>query len=425
VIAVAVYPRWSYDRGILRGVADFAASRARLRHALLPEPPGEFAGILRSSSAFGIVGVIGAEGPVLDLAVALGLPCVCVTNVARRYPAPQGDQRRRGDRPADRPAPARAGSPAARLRRLPRLDALRPRAVVGFRAAAAEAGVECHRFAAAPTVTPSLVPGSRRLDRYLEDFARRGGGGPAAAMAGTDHLGVELIAAARRVGLRVPEDLAVAGVDDNDVVFESCVPPLTSLAQHTHRIGLTAATLLSRLVAGDRSVPPLTVVEPGELAVRRSSDHLVVRDPLVAAALREVRDPAVAALKVEALAARLGVSRKTLDARFAGVVGRTPAAEVRRLQVERARRLLLTTDLPMGAVAEAAGFSSAQQLSESFRRETGADADRLPATEPRRRQRSADAVTAAIAVGAMRADAPAAETGGPLSPPATIALVPA
>ncbi|HEV7298276.1 MAG TPA: substrate-binding domain-containing protein [Tepidisphaeraceae bacterium] len=383
MIAVAVYPRWSYDRGILRGIAEFTAGPARFRHVVLPEPADDSAGILRNSAAFSIAGVIGAEGPVLDLAISLGLPCVCVTGVARQFPAPRvlSDD-------------VRIGREIARhlldqgYRRLGFLDYRRftwfgRQRWHGFRAAAVAAGVECHRFAATPTLSPSFAPDSRRLDRYLDAFIRRGGGGPAAVMASTDHLGVEAIAAAARVGLRVPEDLAVVGVDDNDVVFESCVPALTSLGQHTDRIGYTAATLLSRLIAGDGPVPQLTLVEPGELIVRRSSDHMVISDRLVAAALQQVRDPETVIIKVETIAARLGVSRKTLDERFKAVIGRTPAAEVRRLQVERARRLLLTSDLSIGDVAAAAGFSSAQQLSETFHRETG-----LTPTDCRRRSRA-------------------------------------
>jgi LacI family transcriptional regulator len=385
MMAVAVYPRWSYDRGILRGIAEFTAGPAPFRHVVLPELPDDCVRILRNSAAFSIAGVIGAEGPVLDLAVSLGLPCVCVTGVDRQFPAPRvlSDD-------------VRIGREIARhlleqgYRRLGFLDYRRftwfgRQRWHGFRAAAAAAGIECHRFASTPMPTPSLDPGSRRIDRYILALAGRGGGGPVAVMASTDHLGVDLIAAAHRVGLRVPEDLAVVGVDDNDVVFESCVPALTSLGQHTDRIGYTAATLLSRLIAGDGPVPPLTLVEPGELVVRRSSDHMVIGDRLVAAALQQVRDPETVGIKVETIAARLGVSRKTLDERFKAVIGRTPAAEVRRLQVERARRLLLTTDLPIGEVAEAAGFSSAQQLSETFHRETG-----LTPTDCRRRNRASN-----------------------------------
>jgi LacI family transcriptional regulator len=117
--------------------------------------------------------------------------------------------------------------------------------------------------------------------------------------------------------------------------------------------------------------PCRLLVEPLHLVTRRSTDISALEDPVVARALHFIHDHAGQRIGVGDVVKQLLVSRRALEMRFKKVVGRTLLEELRRVRLERARRLLLETDLPLPQVAQAAGYSSASYLTEVFRQELG------------------------------------------------------
>ena len=93
--------------------------------------------------------------------------------------------------------------------------------------------------------------------------------------------------------------------------------------------------------------------------------------PLSHQAMNYVRSHLTTQLDGELVASKLGVSRKTLCTRFKNETGETFAAYVRRLRVERARRLLDTTDYEIAQIAYQTGFSSQSHLQTVFKQMTG------------------------------------------------------
>jgi LacI family transcriptional regulator len=169
----------------------------------------------------------------------------------------------------------------------------------------------------------------------------------------------------------VPDDVAVVGVDNDDVFIDLTDPPLSSVALQTDRLGYAAGELLARLLDGHKAPQHPVLVPPGELLVRRSSDTMAIDDPVVADALRFIRQHLSEQVGVKQLLAAVPVSRSSLDARFLRALGRTAAEEIRRARIAQAKHLLSASDLPISEVAGYAGFSCARRLSEVFHRETG------------------------------------------------------
>ncbi|MFP4053925.1 MAG: substrate-binding domain-containing protein [Phycisphaerae bacterium] len=172
-------------------------------------------------------------------------------------------------------------------------------------------------------------------------------------------------------GLTVPEEVAILGVDDDEVTCRLVRPSLSSIHTHTRRIGYTAARLLDDLLAGQ--APPSEPIEVGPLSVseRLSSDAYAVSDPLLADALRWIRQNVRENLKVEDVLDEFGVSRRTLELKFHKELGRTPLEEIRRSRIERAKTVLAETAWPMPRVAELAGFLDAKGFGTIFRRYVG------------------------------------------------------
>jgi LacI family transcriptional regulator len=183
--------------------------------------------------------------------------------------------------------------------------------------------------------------------------------------------GFELLEACRHEGLRVPHEVAVLGVDNDEVICELATPPLSAIRTANERIGFEAAALLARLLAGRRPPRRPVLVPPGEVVVRQSTDVLAVQDPALEKALRFIRDQLHRSLGVAELARAAAVSRRVLERKFRAVVGQSPLREIHRLRLDRAARLLAETALPVAEIAERCGFTTLQMLESTFRRERG------------------------------------------------------
>ena len=186
-----------------------------------------------------------------------------------------------------------------------------------------------------------------------------------------DDRGLQLLDACRRAEVVVPDQVAVIGVDNDELICNLAYPPLTSIVQGTEEIGHCAAELLDRLM--NRRVRKAThlLVDPVGIITRESTDLVATEDVVASTALAFIRQHACEGIQVADVAQAADVSRSTLDARFRRVVGRTVHEEIQRIQISAAQQLLATTNLPVEEVAQRAGFSSAQYMNAVFQRLLG------------------------------------------------------
>jgi LacI family transcriptional regulator len=191
---------------------------------------------------------------------------------------------------------------------------------------------------------------------------------PVGVMACNDTCGTELLQVCTTHRLRVPDEVAVVGVDNDEMLCELSDPPLSSVALDVEKAGYEAAQLLDRLMGGLAGAGQMVLVEPTHVAARRSSDVIAQEDPLVARAMRFMREHARNALSVSDVAEDIGVSRRTLERRFIRAVRRTVLEEIMRSHLTRAKQLLLETDLPCYQIATQSGFGSLKTFHRCFSR---------------------------------------------------------
>lgn len=189
---------------------------------------------------------------------------------------------------------------------------------------------------------------------------------PLAVLAGNDAQGREIVEACGDEGIRVPDEVAVLGVDNDDLDCELSHPPLSSIAIPWQRLGFEAAELLHRQMNGETvetrvyTVPPIGVIE------RQSTDTIAISDPEVVAAVRFIRENGRHQISVDDVLRQVPASRRSLEKRFRAMLGRSPLEEIRRVHIELAKQLLAKTDMSMPDVAANSGFGSAAWLSRSF-----------------------------------------------------------
>ena len=187
----------------------------------------------------------------------------------------------------------------------------------------------------------------------------------------TDVWGRTVARYAREAGLRVPQDLALVGADNDVLECELISPPLSSVMIPWQEVGANAATLV-RLALTNQSIAARRVlVAPIAVTARRSSDILAVDDSLVANAIAWIRDHADRRLTIATVARAVGGGRQRLERRFRRALDRTVQDEIRRAHVESAKHWLATTSACMNEIARRSGFTSASLLNTAFQRETG------------------------------------------------------
>jgi LacI family transcriptional regulator len=189
---------------------------------------------------------------------------------------------------------------------------------------------------------------------------------PLGVLAGNDDRGRKVLLACQAAGLQVPEDVAVIGVDNDELLCEVCDPPLSSVAMELEAAGYAAAELLDAMMAGRVTGQQEIVVKPTAVVTRRSSDVLAQRDRMVAGALQFIRDNAARPIGVSDVIGLTDLARTSVERRFRQATGRSILEEITRRRLERARRLLAETDLPMQRVAAIAGFSQLRAMNRAF-----------------------------------------------------------
>lgn len=194
---------------------------------------------------------------------------------------------------------------------------------------------------------------------------------PIGLLACNDDRGREVLEACRLGELHVPEEVAVLGVDNDEVFCGLADPPLSSVALNAEAAGFRAAGVLDEMMQG-RNVPPRRIdVEALKVVVRRSTDSNVVGDRDVSAALQFIHGSHVDQISVDEVAEQVAISRRTLEKRFRKVIGRSILEEIQLTRLQHAKSLLLETTYPVSRVAALSGFSTTAYFVQFFKKRVG------------------------------------------------------
>lgn len=365
-VALIVETAKQYDRGLLRGVGRYLKGHGPWSVYLEERGPGDAApSWLKSWRGDGIIARI-RDVAMAEALVATGAPVVELRRqvVGFDLPAVHCDDEAISDLAVGHFRERGFGHFAYCGRPGERWSDLREAA---FRRRLGDDGHGCHAYA--PPRRARAAGWEREQDdvaHWLATLPR-----PVAVLACNDVRGLQVLDACRRIGLSVPESVAVLGVDNDVVLGELSDPPLSSIDQDLERIGYEAAALLDRLMAGEPSPSEPILVEPLGVVARLSTDSVAIGDPAVATALRLIRQHACDGRGIDHLADRTGLSRRVLQRRFKALTGRTLQEEILNTQVARVCQMLAETDLKLESIAARSGFHYVGYMCSFFKRHTG------------------------------------------------------
>lgn len=193
---------------------------------------------------------------------------------------------------------------------------------------------------------------------------------PIGIMACIDLRALQVMSAAHMAGLLVPEELALLGANNDATRCDLSYPSLSSVSPNPFQSGYLAAELLDRMMRGEKLRDIDLRIDPLGVVTRQSTDLLAIDDASMAAALAFIRENACKGIGVDDVVKRASASRSLLEKKFRQHLGRSPHAEIRRVQVAKIKQLLFETDFPLKKIAELTGFEHVEYMCVLFKRST-------------------------------------------------------
>lgn len=194
---------------------------------------------------------------------------------------------------------------------------------------------------------------------------------PCALFAANDAVAWNAVLAAEDIGIRIPGDMALLGVDNVEYICNNAKPTISSIAIDFAYGGQMAAELLDDLIAGRVKAPTERRFRPLTVVSRESTRSAPARGPDIAKAISLITERACEGLRAGEVAKVLGVSRRQSERRFRAATGKTILEAINAVRIAKAKRLLRGRTTDISAIADLCGWSSPDYLRKVFRRETG------------------------------------------------------
>jgi len=230
-----------------------------------------------------------------------------------------------------------------------------------------EAGLKTYNFLQSKNVkNQNWEIEQRHVIRWVKDLPK-----PVGIFACNDDRGQNILEVCKLIGLKVPEDIAVIGVDNDPIICDTGDPPLTSIALNVESAGFEAARLLDQLIHKRKIVRREIIVTPSHIVQRQSSDILAVDDAEVATAIHYIRANAKRKILVRDVVETVSVSRRTLEKRFRKTIHRSIYNEIQQVRIEWISKLLIETDLPISQITSLFDFTDGEHITRYFKKEKG------------------------------------------------------
>ena len=215
--------------------------------------------------------------------------------------------------------------------------------------------------------TPKKVRSQRKektiLVDWLESLPK-----PIGLLACNDDRAMEVIETCKIASIRVPDEIAVLGVDNDLMVCNLCYPPISSINIDYEHAGYEAAELMDNFIAGEKMNSQNIMAPSSYVVTRQSTDIFAINDTNVAEALRFIQQHSFEPIQVHEVVGATALSRRYLHQKFRQTLGRSIHEEITRVRVEKICQLLIETNLNISQIAFKMGFMDDHHLARYFQK---------------------------------------------------------
>jgi LacI family transcriptional regulator len=216
-------------------------------------------------------------------------------------------------------------------------------------------------------INTTLKTGQQKLIDWLVQLPK-----PVAILASTDIFACHLINVAKEIGLNVPDEIAILGVNNDNAICNICDPPLSSIAFNFKKAGYDAAKFLDKMISGYEKMEGQCIeIQPTHVESRGSTDIYAIDDSSIVQAMKYIRQNGHTPLQVGAIAKHVYMSKRLLQMKFHDVIGKSVHDEIIQAHFEVAKTLLIETNLPVDEIAARSGFHYTSNMRRAFQKFTG------------------------------------------------------
>jgi LacI family transcriptional regulator len=205
-----------------------------------------------------------------------------------------------------------------------------------------------------------------RLTPWLSGLPR-----PCGLLAANDTTADVVLRVLRGLRIKVPEDIAVVGIDNDPLICENTTPTLTSVAPDFESSGYIAAEMLDAKMAGRCAGDEIRTFGALHVVRRGSTRILKRRDDAIKKALEFIREGVAEGMSPRDVVRQIGGSRRQAEYRFREFVGTSIGEEINNVRLEMAKKLLADSSVPIGSVAARCGYGDDSSLRRAFKSATG------------------------------------------------------
>ncbi len=203
------------------------------------------------------------------------------------------------------------------------------------------------------------------LAEWLESLPK-----PIALLACNDIKGSKIIEACKLAKIKIPQEIAILGVNNDDMICEITSPPLSSISLDIMNAGYEAGKTLDRMVKKrnvENDNPQKILISPKAIITRTSTDIFAISDPIIASSLHYISENVKNVIQVNDVAKYSGTNRRNLERRFKRILGRSVYEEIKRSKIEAITKILLETNLSISEIAFNMGFNDDHHISRYFK----------------------------------------------------------
>lgn len=204
------------------------------------------------------------------------------------------------------------------------------------------------------------------LSRWLKSLPK-----PIGLMTCDDNQGQHITEVCRQLGIRIPEEVAVLGVDNDEMICDLSDPPLSSIALDAEKGGYDAAKLLDHMIKHGTSKYYDIIVKPVQVITRHSTDIYATNDDHIASSLKYIHQNIDKNLHVDEVVKQVPLSRRALEKRFLEITGYPIYKYIFNLRIEKFTQKLLDTDMSVFEIALDMGLTDSKNIARQFRQAKG------------------------------------------------------
>ena len=227
-------------------------------------------------------------------------------------------------------------------------------------------GFDCHAFTPSSQATSLDGPAVLEVVEWIRTLKY-----PAGLLVANDFLARQILTACYQAEIEVPEDVAVLGVDNDEMLCSIAFPPLSSIEPDFEEAGYRAAELMDQMLKEKLSGTATALCGIKRIVSRSSTTSASPAGKLVQKATAFIQANACSGITAEDVATHLKVSRRLLDLRFRELQKTSVLSAIRENRINTAKKLLEDTDLPISSISEKCGYDNGNYMSALFKEETG------------------------------------------------------